>query len=1085
MLHRLKASAGSGKTHELTQRFLKLLAGSRPALHGSFCSAARAGDEAYAWGDILAVTFTNRAAAEMKERVLLRLKEAALGRAPLPAPWTPALAGRWVRNIIRRYGNLNIRTIDSLLQQMVSASALTLGLPPEFTPVYAGMEALSPHLDALLERARRGDGEMCGLLRACCRTLLFRSGHKGWSAGNAIGRQIVLFLDYALPRGALALPESAELERMLDDLARRYAAAARRMESVMEREGLTPHKSFAAVLRKAPDMGAKLSAYLEKDELGVCLTGASRHAASLSAEAAYRELCGSAAEFAEKGAILRAGLEKLPFVALTAQLLEEFTAQQRRHGMLPALCIPALARRSMEEDGTSALLCRLGSRLTHILIDEFQDTSRTQWEALRPLALEALSRGGSFTWVGDVKQSVYNWRGGDAALFDELLHDPGLRAVEPEPLSGSLPANWRSREEIVRFNNALFSLPASPEHALTALEILMPETPPDILGKSAAELCRAFEGAAQVLPDREASRGGFVSLLPLRADDAASLNEEVDAALDQKLDEIGGRRSWGEIAVLVRSNEQASRITERLASRGIPVLTENSLLLARHPLVAQSVAFLRFAHNPLDDLAFWEFCTSALCADLAGLSVEELHAWAACRPRGVLCERFQEAFPHVWTRFFAPFFDCGLLTPYDLLQEFFAFFGVWRRFPEDAVFLRRLLEVVHAAEGQGHASLAAFLDSWEKGGMEEKLPMPEGMDAVRVMTIHKAKGLEFPVVIVPGTHFSLRPDAPVTEYVFERGPGEEALRFLAPRRSESADTHYPALAAAARELLHLLYVAFTRAGDELHVFLTGARGSSRQRKSVSSVLEAWLPELGIRPDQPCSRGGTPVFGNAPVCRAASSGFVLSSGHGREESPGDSPFVTAGAAVGSEDPPPLPMSWLPRLRIHRAELFDARMTGAPLHPRVRGILAHRCLEFLLPTGKPGMDAENALLAGERALRTRLSEEERESLARGLLWYAGLPEAAAWAEWGSPEHSLLDPENRLHRMDMLVDEGERITVLEYKSGRESSAHAEQLRRYLDLLERACGKKASGLLIYLDLRICRAVGSGSEKKERGGAA
>ena len=715
MLRQLKASAGSGKTHELTQHFLELLAYARPLPYTPSCAKTptQTPPMAHAWGDILAVTFTNRAAAEMKERVVRRLKEAALGKHALPPPWTPALAAGWIQCIIRQYGNLNIRTIDSLLRQMVAAAALELGLPPEFTPVYTSIEAMAPYLDALMERAWQGDEELRTLVRECCRSLLFHTNYKGFLAGDRLAARLVELLDYALLRGLPGRVGTDTLEEALAALTRAYAVSARHMSRVLEEEGLSAHKNFAALLDKAPDLNtAKPSVYLNKNGVEECLTGASRSKASRQAQDAYARLCADADALAGKGKLVRLALERQPFVDLLSRLMTDFTEGQRRQGTLPAILIPELARRSMEEEsGVPALLCRLSSRLMHILIDEFQDTSRTQWEALRPLALEALAQGGSLTWVGDVKQAIYNWRGGDAALFDGLLRDPGLRAIVPEPHCRSLSVNWRSREEIVKFNNTLFALLALPEHALNALDCLLPDMPSEIIGEVAGDVIQTFTDAGQLVPDRPASRGGFVRVLPVEGEDAAEIESAVREELEQSIELIATRRAWGEIAILTRSNEQAASAAAWLMEKGVPVLTENSLVLAEHPLVQQSIAFLRFVHNPLDEGAFWELCTAPLCTEWSGLSREALHAWATRRLPGPMYLRFREEFPKIWATLFAPFFPCGLMSPYDLLQEFFNRFKIMQRFPAGAAFLRRLLEVVHAAEGQGYASLASFLDT--------------------------------------------------------------------------------------------------------------------------------------------------------------------------------------------------------------------------------------------------------------------------------------------------------------------------------------------------------------------------------------
>ncbi|MFQ9868402.1 MAG: UvrD-helicase domain-containing protein [Bilophila wadsworthia] len=175
-LRQIRASAGSGKTYELTTSFLKHLSGAAEAGGGPFsgCSAVHSGP--HGWPEILAVTFTNRAAAEMQERIIGRLKDTALGT-DKPAPgWTREQARRWVGIILRRYGALNVRTIDSLLHLIVRLTALELDLPPDFEPVFATDEAIAPLLDSLLEQSRR-DERLHSLLEEACRNVSIpRSG---------------------------------------------------------------------------------------------------------------------------------------------------------------------------------------------------------------------------------------------------------------------------------------------------------------------------------------------------------------------------------------------------------------------------------------------------------------------------------------------------------------------------------------------------------------------------------------------------------------------------------------------------------------------------------------------------------------------------------------------------------------------------------------------------------------------------------------------------------------------------------------------------------------------------------------------
>ncbi|MFQ8888086.1 MAG: UvrD-helicase domain-containing protein [Bilophila wadsworthia] len=260
--------------------------------------------------------------------------------------------------------------------------------------------------------------------------------------------------------------------------------------------------------------------------------------------------------------------------------------------------------------GVPEVFCRLGTSLTHILVDEFQDTSREQWEAIHPLVLEALSRGGSLTWVGDVKQAIYGWRGGDATLFDEVRSDAELCAVAPEPRVDILPTNWRSCRAIVETNNTLFRQLSETATAKAVLSAMLPKDTPSallatILEEGAQLLKKALPVPEQkVAPDKAE---GFLRLQRVYGDKSEDLDEEVRERLLGCVQEVVSRRPWGDVTVLVRSNGKAAQVAGWLMEEGIPVVTDNSFLLAEHPLVEQLTALLTFLDSPRNDLAFWTF----------------------------------------------------------------------------------------------------------------------------------------------------------------------------------------------------------------------------------------------------------------------------------------------------------------------------------------------------------------------------------------------------------------------------------------------------------------------------------------------
>ena len=511
-LRQIRASAGSGKTYELTTSFLKHLSGAAEAGGGPFsgCSAVHSGP--HGWPEILAVTFTNRAAAEMQERIIGRLKDTALGT-DKPAPgWTREQARRWVGIILRRYGALNVRTIDSLLHLIVRLTALELDLPPDFEPVFATDEAIAPLLDSLLEQSRR-DERLHSLLEEACRNVFFHSPQRGFLAGETLRERVMELLLPIMGTQSVTLAHPSEITERLGAMTRDLRDAVEQLHHLLAEEKLSCSAHLARALetcrKAAPANLPPNSAMLRKACLDDCLNKASKGKASPDAERAFDAMRDIIRKWDEDGVLLRRAQTVMPFVELARELSGQVPDFLKREGAVPAAFVPRLARQVLSGDyGVPEAFCRLGTSLTHILVDEFQDTSREQWEAIHPLVLEALSRGGSLTWVGDVKQAIYGWRGGDATLFDEVRSDAELCAVAPEPRVDILPTNWRSCRAIVETNNTLFRQLSETATAKAVLSAMLPKDTPSallatILEEGAQLLKEGFAGSEQkVAPDK-------------------------------------------------------------------------------------------------------------------------------------------------------------------------------------------------------------------------------------------------------------------------------------------------------------------------------------------------------------------------------------------------------------------------------------------------------------------------------------------------------------------------------------------------------------------------------------------------------
>ncbi len=1113
----IKASAGSGKTFTITQLFLDFLADMSIEAHRGGC-LLQEGDKS-SWGDIMAITFTNAAAAEMKERVLLALKRVALGK-EAHAGIDTASARRWVHVILRQYGALNIRTIDSLLHLVVRTAALEKELPPDFENTFRIEDMLEPIYAGLLERAREKDDDVIWLLRNVCASIAFGRNFRGFGTGTRIVTNLLPLVECALRQ---ELPFVSPAQEMADALlgfeqARCNAARALlgHMDAMEGRHAakLKGKTCFKKHVREAIEMCAcgetPTSAYASKESFAECVLKAYALDVTEEMEREYAYMRDSVTDIF----FLTKAVREAPFIQLARRIADEVEEFQRKNTLVHG---GTMARRAYDilagDFGVPTALCRLGSQMRHILLDEFQDTNREQWRALLPLLVEALSTGGSLTWVGDVKQAIYGWRGGDAALFDEVLDVPELRAIVPDPIREQLPINWRSRRVIVETNNALFAPLAIPEKAVGIVQTLLSaQCPPAVLGATVASLCQAFTGAAQAVRSEHMAADaaeGYYTFREVTAEKKEGLDAEVQRHLqDVLLENVARRRPWGDVAVLVRSNWQASLVSSWLLEWGVPVITENSLLLAAHPLVRESIALLSFLDAPQDDVSFWAVLQgNILAADLQkwGLGAQDLELWLALqRAQGVrlVSSAFRKAWPQVWEEIFAPFFNtAGLMTPYNCLQEWYRLRRVQKRFPQESAFVRSLLECVHHADVQGHATLGTFLYFWEQMKGEAKAPMPSNPNAVSVMTIHKSKGLQFPVVIVPWLSFDIKDDTP--HVPFHACGFDMFIR----RCKEMGDIFYTARAHAILEACNVFYVACTRAVDELHAFNT--RTESVKWGNFSLALPHLLSAAGF--DSSFERGRPMMTAHAALPEESVSGEALL----KEDVLHFERCVDRGIACAhysthehgastlhGQSKSARPMHWLPSLKIYRSplqELISTREEEQTLSPAKRGLLLHHCLEVWhnIYKGHDSAERNHAVQhAVEYSLRTftaAVLPTEPEILAKlaqecehCLRWYNALPDVQTWAQYALPEQEILDEKGALHRVDLLVSphNGLGWRVIDYKTGEEYDKNIEQVERYMCLLDALPKQEglppAEGMLVYLDLQKCRMLCAGQPPSE-----
>jgi ATP-dependent exoDNAse (exonuclease V) beta subunit len=859
------ASAGSGKTYTLVKSYLRI------AL--AFPTE---------WTAVLVITFTRKAAAELKDRIVSKLVELSECRdaraceayaqtladelAPagirVTAAELLANAPKVLRGILFGYDRFWVSTIDAFVQRVVRSFAHETGLKAGLSVELDADRAAGEAAALLLEQLREDDLDLTRWLTDMALANL--AAGRRWDVRPALKRMAAQWLGHELRRFDMRmLPPRHELLRIGAELdqherfvRRRAGDLAREVFVLMDRHGLTiddfSYKSagalgyfkklqaFAEIGGEIPPPGKRLLD-AARDGAGALYAKSTPSHVVQRIEACFRSglesLIREAANFADLHlrnyytvAALKENFGALGVAADLYRTLEEF----RKQGELMMISDASeLMNQIHRAAGAPLLYEKIGAHLRHVFIDEFQDTSVEQWENLRPLMWEGAAAGGFNYLVGDVKQSIYRWRGGDMNLIMREAESDfrGMGRVKRHALS----VNYRSRAAVVEFNNLLFEALAAPKPELSEAENRF--------------LAAAYGDVRQswVLP------GGKVVLRFFHADQTVKTDadDEADVSLALKCvgeEIVNSTRPLGDFAVLVRTRDEGRKVVEYLNSLGIASVSDESSEIGSSVRVRLCVAALRRMYGDASALNDAEaaFALAREAGDVgAGFAASRGDEWRA---------KVEATASRLW--------GMGL---YSTLR---AIVDEWGLDASDA-FVGRFLDAAMDFEAEHGADVPRFLEWFEEKGRYTGVSVAGG-EAVRVMTIHKSKGLEFPVVVAPFAHWDYRwkgnqaptvwvASAPAFQELGMLGtenwiwPVKMVRRVLetpfAQRYEQEAFGYFT-------EALNLLYVALTRARDELYVFANARLGvgrwlySARETTGLSRTQgDTYVRDLGV-PETP-------------------------------------------------------------------------------------------------------------------------------------------------------------------------------------------------------------------------------------------
>jgi ATP-dependent exoDNAse (exonuclease V) beta subunit len=1048
----LKASAGSGKTHALSLRFVQFLLS--PAI--SRATAAEL-------GNILAITFTKNAAREMKERVLDWLKACwfddperradVLEIVDLDPLRLGAEAGLAVERILAHYTDFQVETIDGFMAAIFKASALDLGHSPDFEIVLDNAGLIEYAFNRYLRRVSASTDEGRTLKRIVESILINAKDASSFSWDPAPDIRDKLTAFHARLAAQTRTLRNDDLAGPKERARKAIAATVEELEATIDRHGLEKNKRSAFWTKIRPLVGGGRFPDLAGASFKTDPVKKSKSAEAGGPQAFVLAGWGRLRTEVDEYLALYARSFFSPYLQAYDSLERVIDDLKRQQEIVLIEDINKELLRYIEAGIVPDIYFRLGDRIYHYLIDEFQDTSPIQWADLTPLIENSLAMAGSLFVVGDTKQAIYGFRAADYRIMAGMMEPGG----NPFPSVGDLtlrelPTNYRSRERVLDYVKSVFLGTLAPSAATPATaESTLPAESPAESGRAdeddeeAGDLSyyREIAGrsslnrwAQDVLPGHRAS--GCAEYIILDRD---RLELPEKAEIQRRVLELRTRGyAWSDIAILTYKNESVVNVASWLNEIDVPLIPYSSLDIRKRKIAGELMAFLRFLDSPPDDLSFAEFLLGRILArKLADDGRTENAAdWNLflfeCRRTNTspLYVAFRSRHPEVWERYVEPFFKTAGYAPlYDLVTQAFRAFRLFELFPEDEAALAKFLEAIKDFEGRGRNDLQEFLasagdDAAEDAGLN--IDVPPGVEAVKIISIHKAKGLEFPVVILLlyGEKF-----LPEDFYLDEADPDSVGLCRLNARLAAAdpalRDIYEETRARQFVDRLNTLYVALTRARSELQVI--GVKAAAD--KYPFDILGEALGPSEVKPP-PASEPRAPV-------------------------------PPAAGTLRFPNPRELPFN-------HRESLTLPNVRRGNL---VHAILAR--IEF----AAGGWESD--LAEAVRALRPSDAERDAaEAVGRDIARYferSPLAELFARKEGRTAlrEFSFCDASGQVFRMDRVVVDPDAVVVLDFKTGREPSAKAMAEREASDRGQLAVyrrilgdvfpGRPVRGILAYID--------------------
>lgn len=1035
------ASAGSGKTFTLVKEYLKILLTS---------------DNSYKFQQILAVTFTNKAAGEMKARVIENLhafskaeKNDMLAVICTETNLTEDLVfmrSRAILNaILQNYSAFGIMTIDSFTHKLIRTFAFDLHLPLNFEVEMDAESLLNEAVDVVISKIG-SDKKLTDLLVNY--SLQKLEDDKAWDislelksfakiilnetdAANLKSLQKISIDEFTL------LKEKLQKENKL--LESDFLRIGEKALKIIAENGLE-HNEFSYA--DLPNHFKKLTKlkYLKADELkfegrlnntieenknfftAKCNANSKQIIESITPvlKELYEE---SKKLYQEKypryilNNLIMEGLIPLAVLNYINKALQEIKSE---NNILLNAEFNQLIGDTIKNEPAPFIYERIGEKFRYYFIDEMQDTSQLQWQNLIPLIDHAISsenelgEQGKLLLVGDAKQSIYRWRGGKSEQFIALSSEEKNRENNPFYVDKglcSLETNFRSYSEIINFNNAFFRNSAQ-----------------FLTNPSYRNLF--FDGNSQKLNKKT---GGYVQISFVEKneeeEDKTLVYPKKVAEIIQNLDPSFKRN---EVCVLVRKKDQGIAVAKYLSENGIEIISSETLLLKNNEKVNFIINLMLVAENP----SYKEYKIKLLYFLHEYFNLEEEKHEFLSRFIRLSTDEFFSTLKKYGLHFNMDEFH--QMPFYESIEYIIRSFHLAQESDSNIQFF---LDVVFEFQQKKQVSVGTFLEFWELKKDKFSIVAPEAENAVRIMTIHKAKGLEFPVVIFPYDIEMYRQINPKVWYSDDQF-GEikqlflnygDRLNYIGEQGKQLFDQRREELEL---DNFNLLYVTLTRAVEQLYVITedkTGGKDTDAV-KNTSDLFIQFLKKIALwDPEKKAYSFGNPK--RLPFSKKEESNTTVQQNFIGNSWKNHQISIVANSSL-----------------LWDSDQGKAIVYGNLLHEMLSKIKTKNDIDEVMNQylfkGEITMEAQNAL----------------SIILKKIINHKGLSIYFDQSNLIFTEREILTSDKQIVIPDRLVFEGNNVTVIDYKTGKYEEKHRHQINSYATALENLNFKIEKKLLVYI---------------------